>query len=257
RESHYKTSKLIRAFEGQVQKGLMEFPADVSDSTKNFASRILVELALAYKVEPAVNPGEKQQYLNKSQFYLETALKLDSTNSNIIAEMEKLEQEQIQDLMKKGNRYFTAAKKNPKYYFTSEYYFAKALNIKPDYPDSRKRLKVVRERGLNLLDMTQLVPIAIRKKYQSGELLAFDVLVMNNSNHVMPLKGDAFFLFTPDSVKYAGIFSEQFAMPYVTKKLRPGEKLAGVITFEAPANWKYEFLEYNDRNKFIGRKGLP
>jgi tetratricopeptide (TPR) repeat protein len=256
-EDYYQTRKLVRAFEGQVHKGLAELPPNVSNSTKTATIDILVKLALAYKNEPPTKIQDKQHNLNKCIYYLETALEYDSTNTTALAELEKLDSEEINEFLEKGNLYFSAGAKNPQHYLTAEYFYLKALEIDPRNKEARKQLWLARKKGLNILYKKHYSPIAIKKKYEIDELLAFDIIIKNNTNRVMPLKGDNFFLIAPDNTRYQGFFSEDFTMPFVTKNLAPGDTLKGVVTFEAPPKNSYATLEYDGGGKFQGHKNLP
>jgi tetratricopeptide (TPR) repeat protein len=255
-EEYYDKRNLLRAFEGQVKEAFGYFPDFPSDSINKETSRVLSKLAIACRNYPPQNQIEKRNLEEKTVLYLKKASEFDSTNAIIMAEFKAFKGEKVSELMNKANQYFKATNKDPQYYFLAEYYFQKVLNIDPENQIAKANLQMSREKSMNIFNLEQYAPIAINKKTEVENLLAFEVEVLNNTNRTMELKGDGFYLLRRDSSKIKGIFSEDFLMPYVTKKLRQGEKIKGVVTFDTPVNGRYLQLAYEGGEKLKGYKNF-
>lgn len=256
-EEYYDRRNLLRAFEGQVKEAFGYFPEFPSDSLNKETSRVLSKLAIACRNCPPRNQIEKRNLEEKTVLYLQKASEFDSTNATIMAEFKAFKGEKVSELMNKANQYINATEKDPQYYFLAEFYYQKVLNIDPENQLAKNNLQISRKKSMNIFNLEQYAPIAISKKTEVENLLAFEVEVLNNTTRMMDLKGDGFYLLSRDSSKIKGIFSEDFLMPYVTKKLRRGEKIKGVVTFDAPVNGRYLQLAYEGEQKLRGFKNLP
>jgi tetratricopeptide (TPR) repeat protein len=253
----YETKKLVTAYEGQIKQGFAFLPESLSDSTKAIISNTLLELAVAFKEAPAENEFEKDKFTNKAIFYLKEALKYDSTNTQVYENLESIKNEEIENIIKKGEAYLKAGEKESENYFIAEDYFLDAFELDPENKKVIKLLKETRTRLLTIYNYKQFTPIKILKKSWIDELLVFEIKILNNTNRIMDLKGDGFYLLAANGSKLEGFFSEKFSMPYITKKLASGKEGAGVVSFEASSNQKYVRLGYDGGDKFEGYKNLP
>lgn len=256
-KTFYETRRLVSSFEGQVKQGFAFLPEVVSDSLKGMIANTLLELAQAFRSAPAENDFQRKEYTQKAALYLNTALEYDSTNTAVIQELQEIENKQIANIIKKGQAYLKAGDKNPENYFIAEEHFLKALAQEPDNREAINNLATTRKKLLPIFDYSQFTPIAVLKRSTIGELLVFEIKIMNNTNRAMDLKGDGFYLIASDNTKTQGFFSEEFSMPYITITLASRQEAKGVVSFDAPPNKRYVKLEYKGEGKFEGFKYLP
>ena len=256
-ENYYETKKLITAYEGQVKQGFGYLPEPLSDSLKEEISIVLLKLAVAFRETPAENEFQKQEFTDKAIHYLNEALKYDSTNTAVFKNLKGIKDEEVENTIKKGERYLEVGKKESENYFAAENYFTDALKLDPGNQEAAKYLRLTRNKTLTIYNYKQFTPIKIMKQSWIGELLVFEIKILNNTNRVMDLKGDGFYLSAADGSKLSGFFSEKFSMPYITKKLPSGNELSGVVSFEAKKDGRYVRLGYQGGDKFEGYKNLP
>lgn len=256
-ENYYEAKKLITAFEGQVKQGFGYLPEPLSDSLKGELSRVLVKLAVAFKETLAENEFEKKKFTDKAIHYLNEAMKYDSTNESVFKNLESIKNEEIENIIKKGELYLEASEDKSENYFVAENYFLDALQLDPSNQKAAKNLKLTRNKTLTIYNYKQFAPLKIMKQSWIGELLVFEIKIMNNTNRAMDLKGDGFYLSATDGSKLGGFFSEEFSMPYITKKLPSGNEASGVVSFETQRDKRYVRLEYQGGDKFEGHKNLP
>lgn len=256
-ENFYETRRLVSSFEGQVKQGFAFLPEVLSDSLREMIANTLLDLAKAFRSAPAENDYQRKEYSEKANLYLNTALEYDSTNTDVIGELEEMENKEIETIIKKGQRYFEAGSQNADNYFIAERHFLKALAQEPSNQKAIKNLIATRRKVLSIYDYSQFTPIAVLERSTIGELLVFEIKILNNTNSSMDLKGDGFYLVASDNTKVQGFFSQEFSMPYITKRLASGQEANGVVSFDAPSNKRYVRLEYNVEGKFKGFKYLP
>jgi tetratricopeptide (TPR) repeat protein len=256
-ETYYETKKLVTAFEGQVKQGFAFLPESPADSTKEIISNTLLNLATAFKEAPAENEYQKKELTDKAVHYLRESIKYDSSNTSAFDELESIKNEEIDNIIKKGEAYFKAGANKSENYFIAEDYFLDALELYPGNENASKFLKLTRNKILTIYNYEQFTPLKILKRSWIGELLVFEIKILNNTNRPMDLKGDGFYLIASDGSKLGGFFSEKFSMPYITKKLASGKEESGVVSFEASSNKRYIKLEYDGGEKFEGSKHLP
>lgn len=256
-EDFYQTRKLVTAYEGQVKQGFAFLPEALSDSLRRVLGVTLLRLAEAYREAPAENEYEKKEFEDKAIYYLKTALEYDSTNTAIYAALNSIKGEEVANLIKKGLIYHQAGEKKSENYFVADYYFLKALELDPGNKEAAKNLSLNRQKALTVYNYEQFIPIKILKQSTIGELLVFEIKILNNSNRVIDLKGDGFSLVGSDGSRMGGFFSEVFEMPYLTKKISSGQEIEGVVSFQWPRGKRYIRLEYNGGGKLSGNKPFP
>lgn len=256
-ENFYQTRRLVTSFEGQVKQGFAYLPDPLTDSLRKEISRTLLKLARAFREGPARNEYQKKEFAEKSIFYLNTALEYDSTNTEVLEELQRITSEEIDGLMQKGMAYYQAGKQRPENYFTAEQYFKDVLALDADNREALKNLKSVRTELLTVYDYEQFTPLKITGRSTIGKLLVYEITIMNNTNRTMELKGDGFYLVASDGSRSGGFFSEEFSMPYLTKKLPSRKEATGVVSFEPQPGKRYVRLEYKGGDRFEGYKNLP
>lgn len=255
-ESFYQTRKLVSAYEGQVKQGFAYLPETLSDSVKKVIATTLLKLAQAFREAPSEDEYSRKELEDKATYYLKTAIEYDSTNTAIYEALDSIKGDEVTNLIKKGQAYHEAGEKKSENYFIADYYFLKALELEPDNKEAAKNLAQNRRKALTIYNYEQFTPIKILKRSMIGQLLVFEIKILNNSNRVMDLKGDGFSLVATDGSRLDGFFSEVFEMPYLTKKLSSGQEAAGVVSFQ-PTGKRYVRLEYNGGGKLTGSKSLP
>ena len=256
-ENFYETRKLVTAFEGQVKQGFAFLPESPADSTKEKISNTLLNLAIAFKETPAENEYQKKELTDKAIFYLKEAMKYDSTNTLALENLESIKNKEIENIILKGEAYLKAGEKKSENYFIAEEYFLDALNLDPGNEKATKSLKLTRQKILTIYNYKQFTPLKILNRSWTGELLVYEIKILNNTNRPMDLKGDGFYLIASDGSKLGGFFSEKFSMPYITKQLASGKEESGVVSFEASHSKRYVKLEYNGGDRFEGSTNLP
>jgi len=256
-ENFYQTRKLVTAYEGQIKQGFAYLPETVSDSLKKIIGATLLKLAEAFREAPAENEYSKKEFEDKAIHYLKTALEYDSTNTAIYDALQSIKGEEVTNLIKKGLLYHQAGEKKSENYFVADYYFLKALELDPKNKEAAKNLRLNRQKALTVYNYEQFTPIKILKQSMIGQLLVFEIKILNNTNRVIDLKGDGFSLVASDGTRLGGFFSEVFEMPYLTKKLSSGQEAKGVVSFQAPQGKRYIRLEYDGGGKIAGHKYLP
>ena len=255
-ESFYQTRKLVTAYEGQVKQGFAYLPETLSDSLRRVIGNNLLKLALAFREAPSEDEYSKKELEDKAIYYLNTALEYDSTNTAIFDALDNIKGDEVTNLIKKGQLYHEAGEKKTENYFIADYYFLKALELDPNNKEAAKSLAQNRQKALTIYNYEQFTPIKILKRSMIGQLLVFEIKILNNSNRAIDLKGDGFSLVATDGSRLEGFFSEVFEMPYLTKKLSSGQEAEGVVSFQ-PQGKKYVRLEYNGGGKLTGQKSLP
>lgn len=256
-ESFYQTRKLVSAYEGQVKQGFAYLPEVISDSLKKVIAARLLKLAQAFREAPAENEYSKKEFEDKAVHYLKVALEYDSTNTAIYDALQSIKGEEVNNLIKKGLVYQQAGEKKGENYFVADYYFQKALELDPKNKEAANSLRINRQKALDVYNYQQFTPIKILKRSMIGELLVFEIKILNNTNRVIDLKGDGFSLVASDGTRLEGFFSEVFEMPYLTKKLASGQEAKGVVSFQPTGSKRYIRLEYNGGGKLTGHKYLP
>ncbi len=247
----------MTSFEGQVKQGFAYLPESISDSLKKEISLTLLKLARAFREAPVENEYQKKEFAEKSIYYLKTALEYDSTNTAILDDLQKIKNEEIEGIIQKGKAYYQAGEQKAENYFRAEYYFLEALKLDPGNKEAAKNLKLARKKLLTIYDYEQFTPLKITGQSTIGELLVYEIKILNNTNRLMELKGDAFNLVSTDGSRVGGFFSEEFSMPYLTKKLTSGQEAKGVVSFDPQWGKRYVRLEYYGGGKFRGYKNLP
>lgn len=253
----YETKKLVTSFEGQVKQGFAYLPEPIPDSLKKDISVTLLDLARAFREAPADNDYQKEEFLQKSIYYLKTALEYDSANSAVLNDLQKINENEIEGILQKGNAYYQAGQKEAENYFKAQSYFLEALELDPINEEAIRNLRLTRKKLLGVYDYEQFTPLKIIGKSTIDELLVYEIKILNNTNRVMDLKGDGFSLISADGSKLGGFFSEQFSMPYLTKKLTSGQEAKGVVSFDPEPGKRYVRLEYDGGGKFKGHKIFP
>lgn len=256
-ENFYQTRKLVSAYEGQVRQGFAYLPEVLSDSLKKVIATRLLKLAEAFREAPAENEYAKKEYEDKAVHYLRTALEYDSTNTAVYDVLQSIKGEEVSNLIKKGLLYQQAGEKKGENYFVADYYFLKALELDPKNKEAATNLRLNRQKALAIYNYEQFIPIKILKQSTIGELLVFEIKILNNTNRIIDLKGDGFTLVASDGTKLGGFFSEVFEMPYLTKRLSSGQEAKGVVSFQQAPGKRFIRLEYDGGGKLTGHKYLP
>ncbi len=92
---------------------------------------------------------------------------------------------------------------------------------------------------------------------KKGRLLAYYVVIRNNTNEPRQVSSRNFYLLTAEGDEVQGSTSKEFAEPFQETTLQPGEETGGVVTFQIQPRKKYVRVEYWHENAVLGYKNLP
>ena len=256
-EYFFKTRRVIRAFEGQVEKGIQAAPDPDDPEFRRQLSQTYFALAEAYQSVKPENPVQKEQFFKKTLFYLEKAIETDSSNSAAQQALQQFSEKNFQEMLNRGLNAYKKGPEDPLEYLAAEFYLTRALKFNPDHKEARRYLRLARKKGLDVLNMSQDMPIAISSQLKKGRLLAYYIVIRNNTNEPRRVSSRNFYLLTAEGDEVQGSTSQEFAEPFQETTLQPGEETGGVVTFQIQPRKKYVRVEYWHENAVLGYKNLP
>ncbi|NOX38735.1 MAG: DUF4352 domain-containing protein [Calditrichaeota bacterium] len=256
-EHFFKTRRVIRAFEGQVEKGIQIAPDPDDPEYRRTLSQTYLALAQAYQQVKPENPVQKEQFFKKTLYYLEKAIETDSSNTEAQEALRVFSEKNFQEMLDRGLTAYKKGPKDPLEYLVAEYYLERALKFNPDHKEAKRYLRLARKKGLDVLNINQDMPIAISSQLKKGRLLAYYIVIRNNTDEPRRVSSQNFYLITADGDEVQGGTSREFAEPFQDVTLQPGQETGGVVTFQINPRVKYVRVEYWHENDVAGYKNLP
>jgi len=253
----YELRKVIPAFESRLTKGLNYVPETPSANLKQEISKAYFQIAEAYRNAQPENPYQKQQFFQKTLNYLEKALEYDPQNQTAQQMYDKIISDNFQQMLNRGIQYYKNGKSNPDNFLLAEYYLSRALKFKPDNAEAKKYLKLTREQTLSIIDYDQSVPFAITDKLSKKGLLAYYIIVHNNTKNPISVEALNFYLISEDNSEIPGHSSSEFAKPFQKVQLAPDKEGEGVVAFKLPAGAKPVQVLLKLEGEVVGSKHLP
>ena len=156
KDLHKKTNN-IAAFTGNFSKGEEFIPAEPTPEFQVEYSNLLFDLATAYQNTRPENDVQKEDFMNKTIAFLETAIGYNPDHAEAEGLLNQIKSDNFSAILEKGKKLFSQAKKedNKDLYFTAEYYFKKANNFDPENKEALELLSSTRKKTLDVPDIGQ------------------------------------------------------------------------------------------------------
>ncbi|GAB4343828.1 MAG: hypothetical protein Kow0037_32210 [Calditrichia bacterium] len=256
-EEIYQQRKVLSAFEYRVEAGLKYLPEDLPDSSRQMVSEVFHSLAKAYENAPPENEIQKKEFFKKALNYYEESLRYNPDNQAAKADFSMFKTSHFQEMLNRGKNYLKRGKSDPLNYLTAEYYLEKAAQFDPENSEAQKLLKEARKAGLNVLDISQNVPLAVTDQIKKSDFQAFFIVVQNLSDSKIEIKPENFIFISADGKEFPGEISEKVGNPLPRKTLNPEEEASGVVALTVTPQPKISRIEYRPEGQPLGYKNLP
>ncbi len=247
----YRRTQNLEAFTGNFEKAKDFIPKE--NPTVHFDttySRLLYELARAYHEARPANEIQKEQYFNNKLKHLEKAIQIHAENQAARDFLQQIREDNFQRMYDKGLSLFKQARRerrNGDLFLSAEYYLRKAVDFDPQNVEARNYLKQVRNETISILDMDQILPIAVAAQKQMGGRRLLDLAVLNNSGEtlvfdpnqltIVDRRGNSHAFDPEETKRYEGGLTE-------ARTLKAREQLNATIAVALPASAEADRLVY-------------
>jgi len=265
-EELYRTTRNLKAFNGNFEKAGMFLPINpTNEFNKEYAS-MLLSLAKAYHSAKPKNEEEKELYHENALDRVKQAIAIDSTNSAADSMLAQLKVDYFQNLVDKGEGLYKKAGRtgNADLYFMADYYLKEALEFEPDNKKIKNLLNKIVQKTLPVLNYREGVSLAIAGFSRERKAIIMTLSIKNYTAESVTLKLTNFKLVDSEGNKYdvnedemrkKELFGETCIKNTVLNQNNPSA--AGIIAFTAPKDVKMAYVNYQLSNNKFARKYFP
>ena len=245
----YQKRKNLESFIRNFDMGEERIPREASDTFNKAYSKLLYELAMAYHNTPPANEIQKEQYFTKTLENLDDALLYDEGNDKAEKALQEIRSANFQKTFDKGVGFFKQAKKerNPDLYMAAERYLKRAVSFSPENSDAQKYLSRTRKKTLAIVNMEEVLPIAVADYKYSRKYFLVAFSAINNSTDP--------FNFTPQQVKLVDAEDNVYSVDTEhtskfddgldkTIVIQPRKQLDGTLAFAVAKKVKISQIKY-------------
>lgn len=245
----YKKRKNLESFVRNFDMGEERIPQETSDNFNKEYSKLLYELAMAYHNTPPANEIQKEQYFSKTLENLDNALLYNEENVEAGKALQDIRSANFQKTFDKGLGFFKQAKKerNPDLYMAAERYLKRAVSFSPENKEARKYLSKIRKKTLAIVNMEEILPIAVADYKYSGKYILIAFSAINNSAEP--------FNFTPQNIKLVDADDNVYSVDtehsakfddglVKTMLIQPRKQLDGTLAFPIAKKVKISHIKY-------------
>lgn len=265
-EELYKTTRNLKAFNGNFEKANNFLPINpTNEFNKEYAS-LLITLAKAYHSAKSKSEDEKELYYENAFNRVKQAKALDSTNTAADSILAQLKVDNFQKLVDKGEGLYKKAGRsgNADLYFMAEYYLKEAREFEPHNKKINNLLNKIVQKTLPVLNYREGVSLAVAGYSGERKAIIMTLSIKNYTAKAISLKLDNFKLVDTEGNSYdvnesemrkKELFGETCVKSTVLNQDNPSAE--GIIAFTAPKDIKIAYVNYQISNNKFARKYFP
>ena len=258
----FNRARNIKSFAGNYEK--TQDYIDESTLTaeqKAEYSKLLFNLAVAYRNSRPNNDIEEEQYFNNTLDYLQMAFNINPQNTSADSMISHIYAENFQEMYEKGLNAYNRAKKFKQndLYLRAEHFFERAAQFKSGDEQAQKYLSNTRKETLAILENIQPFSFCVPNYKIEKNTCFIAVAAKNYSNDPMALDLNALTLNTTDgkviNIDLKKTAELEKALNETTMK--PFDLVEGQVIYSLAPNTDIEYIAYNVDDNMTVKKYFP